>query len=138
MDMNCEQIARDFLVAAASANEWTPDNVDRIVTGMVADAEYHVFAWQEPFVGRAAIREELLRQAPLFRPDGCEIVNVASVGTTVFVKRIDRVIMNGARFGVHVVGVFEVDANGKIASWRDYCDSAEIALNLRPRNEERP
>jgi limonene-1,2-epoxide hydrolase len=131
--MSCERIARDFLLDAASTSEWTAHHVDEIVTAMASDAQYHVFAWHEPFVGHDAIRGELLRQTPLFSPDGCEIINVASVGRTVFIERIDRVVMDGARFGVHVVGVLEVDANGKIASWRDYCDSAEIALNLRPR-----
>jgi limonene-1,2-epoxide hydrolase len=35
-------------------------------------------------------------------------------------ERIDWVTMNDKRAGFHVVGVFDVDDHGKIASWRDY------------------
>jgi limonene-1,2-epoxide hydrolase len=62
-----------------------------------------------------------------------EMVNIASVGTTVFVQRRDWVTMNDKRAGFHVVGVFEVDADGKIASWRDYLDSREITVQVGPR-----
>jgi len=63
------------------------------------EARYHVFAWEEPFVGHDAIRDELLRQAPGFRDTREEIVNVASVGQTVFVERRDWVTMNDERAG---------------------------------------
>jgi limonene-1,2-epoxide hydrolase len=77
-----------------------------------------VFAWEEPFVGREAIRYELLRQAASYRDGRFEILNVASAGQVV-IERIDWVTMNDKRAGFHVVGVFEVDDHGKIASWRD-------------------
>ena len=79
-------------------------------------------------MGRDAIRAELLRQAPLFS-DGCyETVNVASVGQTVFSERVDSVMIEGKRAAFHLVDVFEVDADGKIASWRTYSDSGEDTL----------
>src|SRR5579863_1284486 len=125
-----EEIARDFLLAGGTS-VWTPANVDQLVARMAPDARYHVFAWQEPFVGQDAIREELLRQAPLFEPAGApEFLNSASVGRTVFIERIDWVQMNGVRAGIHVVGVLEVDDDGKIASWRDYVDSQEIVAKV--------
>jgi limonene-1,2-epoxide hydrolase len=62
------------------------------------------------------------------------MVNVASVGPTVFVERRDWVTMNDKRAGFHVVGVFEVDADGKIVSWRDYLDSREITVQVGPRS----
>jgi limonene-1,2-epoxide hydrolase len=131
VDVNCEKLAADFLVMA-SANAWSPEHVEQIVSAMAPDARYHVFAWQKPFIGRDAIREELLRQAPLFNPDGpCEILKTASAGQTVFVERIDRIVMSGVRVGIH--GVLDIDEDGKIASWRDYVDSAEIVAKTRPR-----
>jgi limonene-1,2-epoxide hydrolase len=30
----------------------------------------------------------------------------------------------------HIAGVYEVDAEGKIAAWRDYLDSRELAVQL--------
>jgi hypothetical protein len=98
---------------------------------MSPDASYHVWAWYEPFVGRAAIREELLRQAPLFTDGSFEFLNFASAGQTVFVERRDWVRMNGKRAGVDVVGVFDFDENGKIASWR----TTSTRRNSPPRSD---
>lgn len=95
-------------------------------------ARYHVFASEEPFVGHDAIHDELLRQAALYSDARFEIVNIASVGQTVFLERIDSVTMNDKRAGFHVVGVFEVDNGGKIASWRDYLDSREMTVKVGP------
>ena len=93
-------------------------------------APYQIFAWEEPIVGRDAIRDELLRHAAMTSDGQCELVNIASAGPIVFVERVDFTTINGKRAGFHVVGVFEVDADGKIASWRDYLDSREIAALL--------
>jgi limonene-1,2-epoxide hydrolase len=45
------------------------------------------------------------------------------------------VTMDGRRIPTHVVGVFDVDADGKIEYWRDYLDSREIAVQLREARE---
>ena len=47
-------------------------------------------------------------------------------------ERFDWVTMKDKHAGFHVVGVFEVDDDGKIASWRDYVDSREIAVKVGP------
>jgi limonene-1,2-epoxide hydrolase len=104
--------------------------VDRLLDYMTTDARYHVYAWEEPFVGREAIRAELLKQAPAFSDTEEEILNVASVERTVFLERHDIITMFGKRAAVAVVGVFEVDADGKITSWRDYFDSREIGAKF--------
>jgi limonene-1,2-epoxide hydrolase len=126
-----EELARAFILEF-ECERVDPARVEAVLDRMAADARYHVFAWEEPFVGRDAIRDELLRQAAFYRDGRFEIVNVASVGQTVFMERIDRVTMNDKRAGFHVVGVFEVDDDGKIASWRDYVDSREIAVKVGP------
>jgi len=123
-----EKAVRTFFEAMVTAENacWNSTQVDRLLGYMSPDASYHVWAWHEPFVGRDAIREELLREAPLFSDATFEFLNFASVGSTVFVERRDWVTMNSKRADFHVVGVFEVDNSGKIASWRDYFDTAEI------------
>jgi limonene-1,2-epoxide hydrolase len=97
---------------------------------MVPKARYQVFAWQQPFVGQDAIRAELLRQAELYGDLRFEILTIASVGQTVLVERRDSCTMNGKQVTFHVVDVFEVDGDGKIAAWRDYLDSREIAVKV--------
>jgi limonene-1,2-epoxide hydrolase len=106
--------------------------VDRIVSRMTPNARYHVFAWEQPLVGQDAIRAELLRQAEFYGDARFDILTMASSGQTVFVERRDSCTMNGKQVAFHVVGVFQVDADGKIAAWRDYLDSKEIAVKLGP------
>lgn len=54
-----------------------------------------------------------------------DILNLVSVGSTVMMERIDRMLdKNGKEFiALPAVGVFGIQ-NGKIAWWRDYFDSA--------------
>jgi hypothetical protein len=57
-----EDLVRAFIL------EFPRERVDRarvevVLDPMAADARYHLFAWEDPFVGRDAIREEVLRQA---------------------------------------------------------------------------
>ena len=135
MGVEQEQLARAFILEF-ECERVDPVRVEAVLDRMAADAYYYVFAWEEPFVGRDAIRDELLRQAAFYRDGRFEILNVGSVGQTVFIERIDWVTMNDKRAGFHVVGVFEVDAHGKIASWRDYVDSREIATKVGPEREQ--
>ena len=104
--------------------------VERLVARMAPDARYHVFAWEDPIVGRDAIYDEFLRQASSTSNGRVELLAMASVGGTVFVERRDFVTIEDKDVAVHVTGVFEVDDDGKIASWRDYFDSREVATKV--------
>jgi len=64
----------------------------------------------------------------MFRDLRVEIATIGSVGQTVFTERLDSMTLNGKPVTFHTAGVFEVDANGKIAAWRDYLDSKEVAM----------
>ena len=59
-----------------------------------------------------------------------DIVAIASVGQIVFTERVDSGTLRGKPYAVHVAGVFETDAEGKIAAWRDYLDSRELSVQL--------
>jgi len=99
---------------------------------MAPEASYRVYGWDEPVVGHEAIRAELQKQAPMFSDTQAEIHAVASVGQTVFMQRTDHITMFGKRGGIDVVGVFEIDADGKVVSWRDYLDSRQIVTVFAP------
>ena len=129
MGIEHEEAVRSFLLAFEGEN-LDSTQIERIVSRMAPDARYHLFAWEEPFVGHDAIRDELLRQAAMTSDGRFEFVSIASAGQIVFVERIDSTNINGKRADFHVVGVFEVDAHGKIASWRDYLDSREITVKV--------
>jgi limonene-1,2-epoxide hydrolase len=97
---------------------------------MASGARYQVIAWDDPFVGHNAIRAELLRQVPLVRDVRIEILMIGSVGNVVFTERIDSMILRGKPIASHIAGVFEVDADGGIAAWRDYLDTRELSVQL--------
>ena len=50
-----------------------------------------------------------------------EILNISSSGDVVLTERLDKFSMGGRNVELPVAEVFEV-REGKIASWRDYCD----------------
>jgi limonene-1,2-epoxide hydrolase len=130
MAIDLEASARE-LIADFEGPRLGAEAIDRILDRFAPDGVYHVFAWEEPHVGRDAIRTELTRQADLFGDASFDIVSSARAGDTVFLQRIDWVTMRGKRLGLHVVGVFEFDDSGRLTSWRDYLDSREIAAKLR-------
>jgi limonene-1,2-epoxide hydrolase len=108
--------------------------LDSTVTGDVQeslgyftpDATYRVIAWNEPIRGIEAIRSEFERQRSLWSDFRYELLEIATVGGTVFAERIDTVHMAGKDISIHAVGVFEVDNDGKITDWREYYDMKEI------------
>jgi len=77
-----------------------------------------------------AIRADFERQRSLWSDFRYDLLNIASAGRSVFTERIDTVHMMGKDLTVHAVGVFEVDGDGKITSWRDYFDMKEIEAQL--------
>ena len=125
-----QEVAVRAFIAELEGEEWDSARIGRVVGRMASDARYHVQAWDEPFVGRDAIRAEFLRQALNFCDFRCEIVTIGSAGQTVFAERLDFGITNDKPLTVHIVGVFEVDAAGKIAEWRDYMDTREIGVQI--------
>jgi limonene-1,2-epoxide hydrolase len=129
MGQKQEDSVRAF-IAGWECSKWDADLIDRMLDRMTSDIQYHVYAWERPVVGRAAVRDELLRQAPMFTDVRSEIVSIASANHTVLVERRDSMMIGRKPLMQHVVGVFEVDNEGKISRWRDYYDSVECAVKL--------
>jgi limonene-1,2-epoxide hydrolase len=121
-----EAVVRAFL-ATFESHRLDAAHVDRLLSYMAADAKFRVCAWEPPFVGHDAIRAELLRQGQGFTDLRVEILLIGSLGQSVFTERLDYMTMRAKPGAFHLAGVFEVDDDGKIAVWRDYFDSREIA-----------
>ena len=129
--MGVEQEAAVLAFMAELEGEYLDTaRVERAVGRMASDARYHVHAWEEPFVGHDAIRAEFLRQGAGMSDLRLEILTIGSVGQIVLTERLDSLIVNAKSVTAHVAGVFEVDAAGKIAVWRDYGDSREFAVQI--------
>ena len=130
MGVEHEAVVRAFLAEFETDQSDSALYVDRLVSHMGPDSRYQVIAWEDPHIGADAIRAELLRQASVYSDFRCEIYAIASADQTVFTERTDSMILRGKPVTVHIAGVFEVNAEGKIAAWRDYLDSREVAILL--------
>ena len=60
--------------------------------------------------------------------EGCgfDMHHIAANGNVVLTERTDWFEMKGKKRSIRVMGTFELNAEGKIAKWRDYFDSAEF------------
>ena len=130
MGVKEESAVTSFLAEFESDQSDLAVYVDRLLSHMSPDARFHVNAWEEPFVGHDAIRHEFLREASHMQDLHIETVAIASAEQIVFTQRLDSLILRGKPLTAHVAGVFEVDAEGKIAVWRDYFDSGEVAVQV--------
>ncbi len=127
--MNAEQTVRDFLALFhTSALDGAA-----LRTFLADDARYQPIVPIAPVrQGADAIVDEMERQYQLYDECACSILNLAVSGSTVFTERVDTVrqLANGQRTTTHVVGVFDVDASGKISWWREYWDALDCAGQL--------
>jgi len=127
--MNAEQIVRNFLAL------FHTDKLDvpALRALLADDARYQPIVPIAPVrQGADAIVEELERQYQLYDECACNTLNIAVSGTTVFTERVDTVrqLANGQRTTTHVVGVFDLDADGRITWWREYWDGLDCAGQL--------
>ncbi len=86
--------------------------------------------------GRAAVVAELVRQFGRYKECHCEVLAMASSATHVFTERRDHVTMRDGRSLFSCVNaVFEMDAQNRIMSWREYWDSGDVAQLLGTTSE---
>lgn len=107
--------------------------LDAVAECLSADATYQpVVPLAQVHRGRDAIVEELRAQAARYRNCVCDVQAMASTDSVVFTERTDTVTMLAdlQQVVVRVVGVFEVDAQGRVSSWREYWDNAAVAREI--------
>tara|TARA_R110001606_G_scaffold354799_1_gene505510 strand:+ start:62 stop:484 length:423 start_codon:yes stop_codon:yes gene_type:complete len=127
--MNQERIVRDFLALFHTQKL----DVDALRSMLADDARYQPVVPIAPVrQGADAICGEMERQYKLYDECACDILHVAVNGGTVFTERVDTVrqLANGQKTTTHVVGVFDLDAQGKIVWWREYWDALDCAGQL--------
>jgi limonene-1,2-epoxide hydrolase len=106
-------------------------DVDAIVAMMTEDVVFqpNVPTWK-PRVGREATREELARGAAISTGDlDGEVLSMVSSDRLVFQERKTVFEMGDKRITLRLSAVFEV-VDGKIAAWREYYDSVDLAQQL--------
>lgn len=127
--MTAEQTVRKFLALFDTRQL----DVVTLRSMLADDARYQPLVPIAPVrQGADAIVEEIERQYQLYDECACRTLSIAIAGTTVFTERVDSVRQraNGQRTTTHVVGVFDLDSNGKISWWREYWDGLDCAAQL--------
>lgn len=127
--MTAEQTVRNFLALFDTRQL----DVATLRSMLADDAHYQPIVPIAPVrQGADAIVEEIERQYQLYDECSCNTLNVAVAGSTVFTERVDTVrqLANGQHTTTHVVGVFDLDASGKIIWWREYWDGLDCAGQL--------
>jgi limonene-1,2-epoxide hydrolase len=134
MSTKAEQIVLEFCNAWGDGATARPD-IDKIIAMFAEDAEWQLWVPAGPvFTGRAALRAEIDRQCGFSSFMHCGVTRILSGGRSVVTERIDHFTMHGIRVEHALMAIYEIDAAGKIALWREYFDTADIAkqLGMRP------
>jgi uncharacterized protein (TIGR02246 family) len=115
-------------VAEEMVQAWNELNVDKIVNTFSEDGVLHS-VMLEPVTGRKAIRERLTGFLAGATRLELRLKNVAVVGNTVFLERVDDFDFKGKHGSVPVVGVMDI-SGGKVKAWREYYDHASLMREM--------
>jgi len=123
-----EAVVREFM-QYAHGHEQSADAMADMMTDDVV-WQVNVPSWKAR-TGRETCRAELSRQNTMSTGglEGSEVLNVASNDRVVFTERVDVFETMGKRVTLHTNAVYEVE-DGKIAAWREYYDSVDLARQL--------
>jgi limonene-1,2-epoxide hydrolase len=108
-------VVRQFLAATHTSD------VEQLAGFFSVDAVY-VDGPRGTYSGIDAIRAALEAQVQVTPSLTVDVKTLVVDGTTVFAERVDSFEVQGKWFALEVVGVFELDDDGKIKRFRDYYD----------------
>jgi limonene-1,2-epoxide hydrolase len=116
---SAEQVVGRFLAALKQSD------VDELVS-FFSDEAVWTDGPRGTYRGVDAIRAEIESQLQLVPSLTVEVKTLAATGGIVMVERADTFETLGKSFDLEVVGVFEIDGDGKIARLRDYYDLTSL------------
>lgn len=103
---------------------WNRRDLDGVFAMMAED-----IVWQnipmEPAIGIEGCKALMAAFPPM---EAIEFIThyIAVNGNVVLTERTDKFLIGGAWRSIRLMGIFEIDAVGKIAKWRDYFDMLEF------------
>lgn len=118
------ETVRDFITVFVSS--WAKKDAAQVTSFFSDDAVYHNMP-MDPVVGRQAIEATLAAFMMMGGHVRVDISHIVAEGPVVMVERVDHFVGSERTIALPVVGVFEVH-DGKITAWRDYFDSAQLAV----------
>ena len=118
-----QDIVRSFLDCVAAGD------FEAAVDHYAEDVTVHVSAWQDPVVGKEAVRQALQREVGLsdYR---YTILHIASADAVTFIEVVDKFKRGDKDITMHWSGVWEIDHEGRITARRDYWDTKEYEAQL--------
>ena len=121
--MDPEAIVREFCSA------FSRQDLSELLGYFAEDAVYHNIPLP-PAEGIAAIEATLKHFVDPSAETEFRVRHLAVSGNAVLTERVDALTIGGKQIEIPVMGVFEVDADGKIAAWRDYFDMGMLQSQL--------
>jgi limonene-1,2-epoxide hydrolase len=115
MTNSAESVVRKFLSCFPASH------VDEVVGFFSEDAVY-IDGPRGVHPGIDAIRTELQSMLMMVPNTTVDIKALAANEGTVLTERVDICEIAGQSIGMEVVGVFDVNSEGRITRWRDYYD----------------
>src|SRR4051812_12603246 len=109
----------DMFVAAFVA-AWPTGDASAVAALFSEDASYHNGPL-EPVHSRAAIEETLRSFMAMGGEVSVDVLHQLADDRYVLTERVDHFVIDGKRFSLPVMGLFEVE-NGEFVAWRDYFD----------------
>ncbi len=116
--MNSEQTVLDFMAA------WNRRDLDAAFAMMADDIVWHNIP-MEPAVGIDAC-QALMASFPPAEAINFDTHHISSKGNVVMTERTDGFLIGGTWRKIRLMGIFEINPDGKIGKWRDYFDMAEF------------
>jgi limonene-1,2-epoxide hydrolase len=130
-----EVVVQEFMDAWGDGTQEEPD-IEKILSMFSDDAVWQLWVPGGPTLqGREAIRADIERQLRFATFMRCGPVHITSNDRVVFTERVDHFQSSGHTVEHHLVAVFEVDGDGKIAAWREYFDPEDVNRQLRAAKE---
>ena len=122
MSANNEQKVTDFCMS------WLNGELGASAAYLSEDVEYHNMPW-DPVTGHAGFLQ-VFKQ--FVRDDvnmlqKMDILHSASSGNIVMNERLELWVLGDVRMELPVLGMFELNGEGKIRRWHDYFDAQTAA-----------
>jgi limonene-1,2-epoxide hydrolase len=126
-----EAVVEAFMAAWGDGTQAEPD-IDTILSMFTEDAVWQLWVPGGPTLrGRDAIKNDIGRQVGFATHMRCGPRSIASSDRQVFTERLDRFTSYGVQIDHHLVAVFDISEDGKIAAWREYFDPEDVNRQIR-------
>lgn len=108
-------------------NCWERYDLDGALSRITDDASFSPDLVSEPVVGREALAKLWGFYMEMMQAYEMKVVNIVGSDKVVCLERVEYVVTpKQQKVALPIVGVYELDDDGKIKAWRDYVESTAL------------